>query len=142
MLTPKSPVRSLITPRLIQGTKLTALSTVLLVGVVGCASKPTPTYVSSTVYKDYSCAQLNQEYKRVNTAISADNNAGSILTSTGVNIGVHAGRGGIYPTVSLGLGSSKDTTNHKLSRLLGERDAVAQAAKFKGCDFPMPHIKK
>lgn len=108
--------------------------------LAGCAAKPvTPTYVSSSVYKDYSCAQLAAEYSRVNQYIVSESKGKPVFDTTGVGVGISAGRGGVYPHVSVGMGRSSEVDNSRLSRTLGERDAIAEAARFKGCDFPITH---
>lgn len=110
--------------------------------LVGCQSMPKPTYVSSSVYKDYTCAQLHDEYRRVNHVIRNTSNTGDFLSTTGIGIGLHGGSGGIYPTVSVGMGANRQNNNPELSRLLGEREAMMASAKFKGCDFPITHKKQ
>lgn len=118
----------------------TVMATALL---VGCASNPVqPTYVSSAVYKDYTCAQLEQEYRRVNDHIGKASSERKGFDMTGIGVGISAGRGGVYPRVSVGMGKSTDGRNPRLSRLLGERDAIAESSRFKGCDFRMPHTEK
>lgn len=110
--------------------------------LLACASAPVkPTYVSSAIYKDYSCAQLEKEYRRVNTHINTSNTKKPFFDTTGIGVGIHAGRGGVYPTVSVGMGRGASNDNPQLSRLLGERDAIAESAHFKGCDFSMPHTQ-
>lgn len=124
------------------GSTLAAVSAVTLM-VAGCASAPVkPTYVSSAVYKDYTCAQLEQEYRRVNEHVRTTSTERKGFDMTGIGVGITAGRGGVYPSVSVGMGRGSDSSNPRLSRLLGERDAVVESARFKGCDFRMPHLEK
>ncbi|MNJ00858.1 hypothetical protein D3C73_1603040 [compost metagenome] len=59
---------------------------------------------------------------------------------TGVGVGVGLGGGwgsrggwGIGPSVSVNMGQSSNTKKTELARLLGEQEAVVQAAKFKNC---------
>ncbi|MGL5402998.1 MAG: hypothetical protein ACRC9I_04310, partial [Acinetobacter sp.] len=40
---------------------------------------------------------------------------------------------GISPTISLNMGQSMNTKNTELANLLGQQDAIVQAAPFKGC---------
>ena len=59
------------------------------------------------------------------------------LTTTGVGVGVSAGRWGISPNINIGVGKSTNNNarDAKLSRLFGERDAVVQSARMKQCAF-------
>ena len=58
---------------------------------------------------------------------------------TGVGVGVGLGGGwgrggwGFGPSISVNMGQSMNTKNTELAQLLGQQDAIAQAAKFKGC---------
>lgn len=100
----------------------------------GCATTPKPIYVSPNAYQAYDCHQLMLEYQRVNSYLVHGSGTTGI-TTTGVGVNVTAGRGGIYPSISFGLGRGSETQRTQISRLLGERDAVIQAAKFKSCNF-------
>lgn len=113
----------------------------LLTGLVatiltGCASMPTPQYVSVNNYQHYQCQQLTSEFNRTTQYINANANRNVGLRTSGVGIGLGIGRGGIYPSISVGLG----TVNHASQRnnlaiAMGERDAIVQAGRVKGCDF-------
>ena len=59
---------------------------------------------------------------------------------SGVGVGVGLGGGwgsrggwGIGPSVSVNMGQSSNTKNTELARLLGEQEAIVQAAQFKNC---------
>lgn len=108
-------------------------------GLSGCAStgNVTPQYVPPSTYQTYDCQALSQEYQRVNRYVTAANNEQSTLSTSGVGVGVSAGRWGISPNISFGLGKSNDTKARdvKLSRLYGERDAIVQSARIQRCSF-------
>lgn len=121
------------------------LTTVLLLasasifGLAGCAttSNLTPQYVPPSTYQNYDCQALSQEYIRVNRYVDATRSEQSTLSTSGVGVGVSAGRWGISPNISFGVGKSNDTKSRdaKLSRLYGERDAIIQSARVKRCGF-------
>ncbi|MEK5782191.1 hypothetical protein VXE43_19865, partial [Acinetobacter baumannii] len=59
-------------------------------------------------------------------------------TGVGVGVGVGGGWGsrggwGIGPSVSVNMGQSSNTKRTETARLLGEQEAIVQAAKFKAC---------
>lgn len=115
----------------------TLLTSCLL--MVGCAStgNVSPQYIPPSTYQTYDCASLAQEYNRINTYITNEKGTYSGITTTGVGVGVSAGRWGISPNINIGLGKSSNSTarDAKLSRLYGERDAVVQSARMKHCPF-------
>ena len=109
-------------------------STVLL---GACATTVKPSYVSSTQYQALNCQQLQSEYNRIQQYID---NGVQAPKRTGVGVGVGVGGGwgsqggwGIAPSVSVNMGQSSNSKNTELARLLGEQEAVVQAAKFKNC---------
>lgn len=109
-------------------------STVLL---GACATTVKPSYVSPTQYQALNCQQLQSEYNRIQQYID---NGVQAPKRTGVGVGVGVGGGwgshggwGIAPSVSVNMGQSSNTKKTELSRLLGEQEAVVQAAKFKNC---------
>lgn len=111
----------------------------LLAGSVlltGCASTVKPMYVSPTQYQALNCAQLHSEYGRIAQYIQRGVSSPK-TTGVGVGLGVGGGFGrggwGIGPSVSVNVGQSQRTQNSELSRVLGEQEAIAQAAQFKGC---------
>lgn len=107
--------------------------------MVGCAStgNVSPQYIPPSTYQSYDCNNLSQEYNRINTYINNQKNTYSGITTTGVGVGVSAGRWGISPNINFGLGKSSNAKANeaKLSRLYGERDAVVQSARMKNCGF-------
>ena len=103
--------------------------------LTGCMTTPTPEYVSPNNYQSYNCVQLANEYTRVSQYIDANASQRSGLAASGIGIGVTGGRGGIYPTVSVGLGSVNGGNRHNLSIAMGQRDAMVQAARQKQCPF-------
>ncbi|WP_352337018.1 hypothetical protein [Psychrobacter sp. 16-MNA-CIBAN-0192] len=115
------------------------LITVSIFALAGCASTGniTPQYVPPNTYQSYDCNALNQEYVRINRYVDAARKEQSSLSTSGVGVGVSAGRWGISPNISFGVGKSNDTKGRdaKLSRLYGERDAVIQSARIQRCSF-------
>lgn len=109
--------------------------TTITTALTGCMTTPTPEYVSANNYQSYDCTQLANEYTRVNQYIDANANQRTGLSASGIGIGVAGGRGGIYPTVSIGLGSVTGGNRHNLSIAMGQRDAMVQAARLKQCGF-------
>lgn len=107
--------------------------------LTGCAStgNVTPQYIPPSTYQNYDCASLSQEYNRINSYINNEKSSASGITTTGVGVGVSAGRWGISPNINIGLGKSNNNAarDAKLSRLYGESDAVVQSARFKNCAF-------
>ena len=120
-------------------TAATLLATAGIFGLSGCAStgKITPQYVPPSTYQNYNCQTLSQEYNRVNRYVDAARNEQSTLSTSGVGVGVSAGRWGISPNISFGVGKSNNTKarDAKLSRLYGERDAIVQSARIQRCSF-------
>lgn len=104
------------------------LATAGIFGLSGCASTGniTPQYIPPSTYQSYDCQALNQEYIRVNSYVNAARNEQSTLASTGVGVGISAGRWGISPNISFGVGQSNNNKarDAKLSRLYGEREAI------------------
>ncbi|ALF59392.1 hypothetical protein [Psychrobacter urativorans] len=120
-------------------TAATLLATAGIFGLTGCASTGniTPQYVPPNTYQSYDCQALNQEYVRVNRYVDATRKEQSTLSTSGVGVGVSAGRWGISPNISFGVGKSGNTQarDAKLSRLYGERDAIIQSARIQRCGF-------
>ncbi|WP_440453783.1 hypothetical protein [Psychrobacter sp. ASPA161_9] len=120
-------------------TAATILASAGIFGLSGCASTGniTPQYVPPSTYQNYNCQTLSQEYNRVNRYVDAARNEQSTLSTSGVGVGVSAGRWGISPNISFGVGKSNNTKarDAKLSRLYGERDAIVQSARIQRCSF-------
>ena len=119
--------------------KLTPLALLSLVSIVmvGCATTVKPTYVSPTQYQAMNCAQLAGEFDRIQQYI---NNGVQPAKRTGMGVGIGLGGGwgsrggwGVAPSVSVNMGQSSNTKRTELARLLGEQEAIVQAAKFKAC---------
>lgn len=114
-----------------------ALLTVSIGFLSACATTVKPMYVSPTKYQAFSCQQLQSEYNRIQSYI--DNGVEPVKrTGVGVGIGIGGGWGsnggwGIGPSVSVNMGQSSDTKKTELARVLGEQEAIVQAAKFKNC---------
>lgn len=115
------------------------LTVVGIFGFSGCAttSTLTPQYIPPSNYQSYDCSALAQEYNRVNLYAEAAKNEQSKISMSGVGVGISAGRWGISPNITFGVGQSSDTNarDAKLSRLYGERDAIIQSARIKSCGF-------
>lgn len=113
---------------------LPVLSTTLFLGA--CASTVKPAYVSPTQYQSLNCQQLQAEYNRIQHYID---NGVQTPKRTGVGVGVGLGGGwgkggwGFGPSISVNMGQSMNTKNTELANVLGQQDAIVQAAKFKGC---------
>ncbi|NNH38900.1 hypothetical protein [Acinetobacter terrae] len=111
------------------------LGSTLLLGA--CATTVKPTYVSPTQYQALSCQQLQSEYNRIQQYIDSGIQPPK-RSGVGVGVGVGGGWGshggwGIGPSVSVNMGQSSNTKKTELARLLGEQEAVVQAAQFKNC---------
>ena len=111
-----------------------AASRVLL---TACATTVKPTYVSPTQYQSLNCQQLQAEYDRIQQYLDQ---GVSVAKRTGVGVDVGLGGGwsrgggwGFGPSVSLNMGQSSNTKKTEISRLMGQQDAIVQAAKFKNC---------
>lgn len=117
--------------------KLLASGMAFALFLTGCASTPTPQYVSPNTYQSYDCTALTSEYNRLTQYINANQNRSSGFNMSGVGIGIAGGRHGIYPTVSFGLGKANASKNNNLSIAMGKRDAIviAQSARMKECAF-------
>ena len=102
-----------------------------------CATTVKPTYISPTQYQAFNCTQLQSEYNRIQQYIESGVEAPK-RTGVGVGIGLGGGWGsrggwGVAPSVSVNMGQSSNTKKTELARLLGEQEAIVQAAKFKAC---------
>ena len=101
-----------------------------------CASTVKPTYVSPTQYQSLNCQQLQAEYNRIQQYID---NGVQTPKRTGVGVGIGLGGGwgkggwGFGPSISVNMGQSMNTKNTELANVLGQQDAIVQAARFKGC---------
>ena len=120
-------------------TAATLLATAGVFALSGCASTGniTPKYVPPSTYQSYDCQALSQEYNRVTRYVNAARNEQTTIAASGVGVGVSAGRWGISPNISFGVGKSNNTKarDAKLSRLYGERDAIIQSARIQRCSF-------
>ncbi|MEZ2903258.1 hypothetical protein ACBQ24_11035 [Acinetobacter terrestris] len=111
------------------------LGSTLLLGA--CATTVKPSYVSPTQYQALNCPQLQSEYNRIQQYIDSGVQPPK-RSGVGVGVGVGGGWGsrggwGIGPSVSVNMGQSSNTKKTELARLLGEQEAVVQAAQFKNC---------
>ena len=101
-----------------------------------CASTVKPAYVSPTQYQSLNCQQQQAEYNRIQQYID---NGVQTPKRTGVGVGVGLGGGwgkggwGFGPSISVNMGQSMNTKNTELANVLGQQDAIVQAARFKGC---------
>ena len=111
------------------------LGSTLLLGA--CATTVKPSYVSPTQYQALNCQQLQSEYNRIQQYIDSGVQPPK-RSGVGVGVGVGGGWGsrggwGIGPSVSVNMGQSSNTKKTELARLMGEQEAVVQAAQFKNC---------
>lgn len=115
------------------------LATAGIFTLSGCATSGnlTPQYVPPSTYQSYDCQALAQEYNRVERYVNATQKQQSSLSASGVGVGISAGRWGVSPNISFGVGRSNDSKarDAKLSRLYGEADAIIQTARIKRCSF-------
>lgn len=103
-----------------------------------CASmQVAPQYVSPSRYQTYDCSALQQESHRIHGYIHQTQKQQGTLSATDIGIGVSAGRYGVYPSISFGIGKSQKTQarDAKLAQLYGERDAIIQSGRMKKCAF-------
>jgi len=102
--------------------------------MLGCATAPkkiTATYVSPTIYKDYSCEQITQELERVNrranelyNSLNKEANADKAQMTVGMLL--------FWPALLfLEGGDGPEATEY--ARLKGEREALNKMAIQKGC---------
>ncbi|MFW2178231.1 MULTISPECIES: hypothetical protein [unclassified Moraxella] len=115
-------------------TLLALATSVISTTFVGCATTPSPEYISPNTYQTYDCNALSNEYNRVTQYINANQHQGG-LTMSGVGIGIGIGRGGIYPNISLGVGQANTANRSNLAIAMGQRDAMIQSARLKQCGF-------
>lgn len=124
-------MKALITMTLVAAASVSVLT--------GCATTGniTPQYIPPNNYQSYDCQALSQEYMRVGRYSDAARKEQSTFSTSGVGVGISAGRWGISPNINLGVGKSSNTKarDAKLSRLYGERDAIVQSGRIKRCEF-------
>src|SRR5690606_19860619 len=94
-------------------------------------------YVSPTQYQSFGCGQLQGEYNRIQQYLD---NGVQAPKRTGVGVGVGVGGGwgsrggwGLGPSISVNMGQSSNTKRTEMARLLGEQEAIVQAARYKSC---------
>lgn len=113
------------------------LATSLLLSA--CVSKTiAPSYVNPSLYHSHSCQSLAEEIRRIESLAAATQQQNTPLSATGIGIGITGGRHGIYPTISMGVGSQSGAINakkEKLATLYGQHDAMVIAGRQKGCTF-------
>lgn len=106
-----------------------------------CATGPVkPSYVSPTQYQGLTCEQLRLEYNRIGAYLKSGVEVPK-RRSMGVGFGLggvigRGGSGGIVPSISVNMGESSVSPRTEYARILGQQEAVAQAATFKGCPLP------
>lgn len=113
-----------------------AASLVMGMALTGCATTVKPSYVSPTQYQVLNCTQLQSEYDRIQHYLEQGVEPEK-RTGVGVGVGVGGGWGrggwGFGPTFSVNLGQSSNTKRSEIAQLLGQQDAIVQAAHFKNC---------
>lgn len=108
--------------------------------LTGCASTGNiaPQYVNPSNFQAYSCDQLQAEVDRVGALVKQTQKQQVGLSASGIGIGITGGRGGIYPSISFGVGAGntqRAAKNNALAKLYGEHDAMIIAARQKSCAF-------
>ena len=93
--------------------------------------------MSPTQYQTLTCPQLRSEYTRISQYLR-DGVDVPKQRSRGVSVGLGGifGSGvrvGIIPSISVGMSEQSNTARTEYTRVLGQRDAVVQAAEFNGC---------
>lgn len=116
------------------------IGTLLATVLTGCATtgKIAPQYVSPTNYQSHSCSALQSEVARIGDLARATENQNVGLSASGIGFGLTGGRGGIYPSISFGMGTGSGQHQAKtntLAKLYGEHDAMIVTARQKGCEF-------
>ena len=113
------------------------ISVVIASALLGaCASTVKPAYVSPTQYQSLNCSQLQAEYNRIQSYIE---NGVQTPKRTGMGVGLGLGGGwgrhgwGFGPSISVNMGQSSTTKHSELANVMGQQDAIVQAAKFKSC---------
>ncbi|MHA3059089.1 hypothetical protein ACX1N5_03495 [Acinetobacter sp. ANC 4636] len=113
-----------------------AASLVIGIALTGCATTVKPSYVSPTQYQALNCTQLQSEYDRIQHYLEQGVEPEK-RTGVGVGVGVGGGWGrggwGFGPTFSVNLGQSSNTKRSEIAQLMGQQDAIVQAAHFKNC---------
>ncbi|PVZ89353.1 hypothetical protein C9426_03490 [Serratia sp. S1B] len=113
-----------------------AASIVIGMALTGCATTVKPSYVSPTQYQALNCTQLQSEYDRIQHYLEQGVEPEK-RTGVGVGVGVGGGWGrggwGFGPTFSVNLGQSSNTKRSEIAQLMGQQDAIVQAAHFKNC---------
>lgn len=116
-----------------------AISLTLILLLTGCMTASVkPNYVSPAMYQNLNCMQLQSEYDRIQQYIAQGiTPAKRNLFGVGLGLGGGWGRGGwgFGPSLSVNLGQSRESKNTQLAQLLGQQDAVVQAARFKACSI-------
>lgn len=119
--------------------KTLLLLAVVAAALTGCATTNiAPQYVNPANYQGHDCTVLQSEVARISQTAKATENQNIGLSATGIGIGLAGGRGGIYPTISVGAGlgsGARQAKTNTLAKLYGEHDAMIVAARQKGCAF-------
>ncbi|WP_174521839.1 hypothetical protein [Moraxella oblonga] len=120
--------------------KLFMITTLLATVLTGCATTGNiaPQYVSPTNYQHHDCQALQSEVARISDLAKATENQNIGLSASGIGVGIVGGRGGIYPSISFGMGTGsgqRQAKTNKLAKLYGEHDAMIITARQKGCAF-------
>ncbi|GAC1374688.1 MAG: hypothetical protein NVS3B3_10910 [Aquirhabdus sp.] len=123
-------------------TRFFANSMIVMVGtlaalIVGCVSEPIrPMYVPATNYQGLDCTALGAEYARIDTYLrNGVEIPRNFFSGIGFGLGAFGGGWGwgLSPSVTFNAGQVSSSERTVYARLLGERDAVAQQAQYKGC---------
>lgn len=109
----------------------------LMAGCATASKEISSTYVSPVQYQPYDCQQLSAESQRIHGRVSQ---LGARLDEAASNDKAITGVGMIlfWPAL-FALGGTKQQ-EADYARLMGEYDAVHQAAIAKKCDMPSPPV--
>ncbi len=116
--------------------RVAAITLLAGLSLTGCATGPIrPVYVPPTQYQTLNCEQLRLEYNRLARYIATGVEAPAAQgIGVGLGLGGWLGRGGgLWPSISVDMSQQQNSQRTVYARLLGEQDAIAQAAAFKGC---------
>ena len=115
--------------------KITTLALFLLFIVTGCATSPnemTASYVSPLIYQSFDCQQLVMESDRVSRRVQSMH-AKLDEKESGDSMKMTVGLVLFWPTLFFLDGDEDGAIEYK--RLMGESEAVHQAAVAKKCDL-------
>ncbi|MDO4222625.1 MAG: hypothetical protein Q4D05_01150 [Acinetobacter sp.] len=123
------------------------LAATALLGACATTSNVTPSYVSPSKYQALDCQQIQNEFHRIGDYLAGGvKGSGGGLSGIGIGLGGWGGSGGgwgVMPSISINMGQlGSGSKRSEIARLLGEQEALAQAAKFKNCPVELTPANK